>query len=89
MGKENKINMTHYCQELFQWSIQAIHVVLRLKQRNNVITAAGRHLPLEVLLTGVREMDRINNPKPPDRKNKQMQNMFAFNMRCKIHVPDT
>lgn len=51
MGKETKIKKTHYCQDLFQWSIQAVYKVLRPKQINNLIASGGRHLLLEVFLT--------------------------------------
>lgn len=51
MGKETKIKKTHYCQDLFQWSIQAVYMVLGPKQRNNLIASGGRHLLLEVFLT--------------------------------------
>lgn len=72
MDKKNKISkILNYCPELLQQRIQGTQMALRLKQRHTLVTAGGRHLLQEAFMTGVQDMDRMNNPEYLHRRNDQ------------------
>lgn len=81
MGKENKINVTHATvrNSSSGGPKPAICRVLRLKPRNDPITAKGSHLLLAVDMAEGAGNAQVNNPKYPDGR------VFVFKRSRKIH----
>lgn len=79
MDEENIISKTHnYCKELFQWSIQDTHVVLRPKQRNNTIPGVHDW--------GCRKWTgQITQGILTEKMSRESKQVIPFKMGCKIH----